>query len=335
MLEILLDYADRSRMNELGVDGFALIHLPSHLESLWMLELLIQHGADPNLRVHNGRRDPALVHVLKSKHFDYASALLGHGADPYMANIKGLDAVLTACRMGATQFLEDIYCAKEIEGKINWRRTCTFVWRENRYSDVNGLHLAASNGKVAVLEFYTNHDLLESLESRSGNGFRPLHYAAMGGYEEVVKFLCLNGCDINAKGEDGSTALHLAAKFGHYEVVKRLKHSGCKWSLDAAGWSTLFYAHQSNEERLIEYLTTDNYNAIVDTKRGNMAFGIASTLRAKAAAKAFEDAIDKDDIALCYKLNSSGCDLDGFLLSCGGCSPLIKAIHNRRLRITE
>ncbi|KAK8113490.1 ankyrin repeat-containing domain protein [Apiospora sp. TS-2023a] len=338
IFDLLVTHAERSRMNETGrSDGMALVHLIGPSGDEWMVEPLVRQGMDPNLPVKDNEQTPALVHHLMKRNFEYAFALLGSGADPCRASQKGFNAVLAASSIGATRFLEEIYLTDETEKRIDWRKTCTFYCSRSRatYCGGNALHLAAGSGNVEILNFYIQHNLYHDLlESTTDMGFRPLHRAALCGKLDAVENLYLQDCNINAEGGDGSNALHLAAKYGHYEVAKYLVQLGCRSTTDYAGRSPLSYAHQSDNRNLIDYLESVDSNSLEGTEHGEIALGVDFGFRAMAA-RTFEDAIHKNKLALCQSLHRAGCDLDGSLPSCGGCSPLIKAVICQKLGIVN
>ncbi|KAK8112255.1 uncharacterized protein PG998_008712 [Apiospora kogelbergensis] len=321
IFEILLKYWDKSLINEPGPDGLALIHLPT-TASEWMVDLLVEQGANPDLYTNDFERHPALVHHLSNSRFEYASALLNNGADPCKANPAGWNAICVASYGGSAQCLEQIYHADELEKDIP-------------FGGVNGLHLAAHGGQVAVLKFYAEHGLLRDFDCACDSGLRPLHYAAMTDSLSVLNFLCREGCDPNAKSKDGRTALHLAAQYGHYKAADCLVQAGCTLSLDSAGLSPLFYAYQSNDKELIEYLQSMDSGSITNAQEAPPTFASACTLQSKATAEALEDAIKQNNLTLCQELHKMGCDLDNVRYSCGGCSPLIQAIEEQRFEIIE
>ncbi|KAK8099893.1 hypothetical protein PG999_010267 [Apiospora kogelbergensis] len=335
IFEILLKYWDKSLINEPGPDGLALIHLPT-TASEWMVDLLVEQGANPDLCTNDLGKYPALVHHLFNGRFEYASALLKNGADPCKANPAGWNAICAASYRGSTQCLEQIYHADELEKRVDWKHTCELLYMNSiPLGTVNGLHLAAHGGQVAVLKFYAEHGLLRDFECACDSGLRPLHYAAMTDSLNVLNFLCREGCDPNAKSNDGKTALHVAAQYGHYEAADCLVQAGCTLSLDSAGLSPLFYAYQSNNKGLIKYLQSMDSNSTGDALGTALIPGIASTLPGKAKAKALEDAIRQNNLTLCQKLHKNGFNLNTVLPTCGCCSPLILAITSQRFSIIE
>lgn len=56
------------------------------------------------------------------------------------------------------------------------------------------------------------------------NNATPLHLAAKYGHKELIRHLCLAGCDVNAMTENGCTADNVAAKACQGELVSLLRH---------------------------------------------------------------------------------------------------------------
>ena len=87
------------------------------------------------------------------------------------------------------------------------------------------LHVAAENGHLNVVSFYTNQlpnpnpGLLTNDQFR---GRTPLHYAAQLGHLPVVQHICELLEDKNPKDSNDVTPLHAAAGNGNLKVVKYL-----------------------------------------------------------------------------------------------------------------
>jgi uncharacterized protein len=128
---------------------------------------------------------------------------------------------------------------------------------ESRSSDGwTPLHLAA---------FFGHKDLAEALikcganvEIRSSNAMKntPLHAAAAGGQTSLVELLLKNGANANATQEGGDwTALHSAAQNGNREMVEVLVANGAHVNARAAnGQSPLDLALSRGHHEVAEFL---------------------------------------------------------------------------------
>ena len=67
-----------------------------------------------------------------------------------------------------------------------------------------------------------------ALTKQSAIGWTALHYAAINGDGELVKYLIKYGADVNKPTGEGSTPLYLAQLGNHEEIVNILKQAGAK-----------------------------------------------------------------------------------------------------------
>lgn len=81
------------------LQGGSLLHLACQCGNLVMLELLIQFGADINMRDFHGRTP--LHHCISSKNYTFAKFLLRRGARPSIKDGGGLSSLERAMEMGA------------------------------------------------------------------------------------------------------------------------------------------------------------------------------------------------------------------------------------------
>ena len=80
------------------------------------------------------------------------------------------------------------------------------------------LHYAAEQEDGMIIDSLVTFGA--KLNSRTFTGCTPLHLAAMKGKYDAVRWLCLNGADVNLKEfYNGYTPLHYAMIRGHYDVV--------------------------------------------------------------------------------------------------------------------
>ncbi|PSN58644.1 ankyrin, partial [Corynespora cassiicola Philippines] len=64
------------------------------------------------------------------------------------------------------------------------------------------------------------------VDKKDQDGWTPLHWAAWGGHETVVRLLIDHGANIDAKSTERETVLHLAASGGNEAVAQLLVDSG-------------------------------------------------------------------------------------------------------------
>jgi len=92
--------------------------------------------------------------------------------------------------------------------------------------------LGVSSGKVTIemcdLLRKKGANINAALIKPSAVGWTTLHYAAINGDVELVKYLIKYGADVNKATGEGSTPLYLAQLGKHEEIVKLLKSAGAK-----------------------------------------------------------------------------------------------------------
>ncbi len=86
--------------------------------------------------------------------------------------------------------------------------------------------LAAKSGKVDMLEILANAGA--SLETRSADGYLPIHWTVKNGQYDAMMFLIGKGVDVNAKCGQGYSVLDWATNEGYTRLIKELKKKGAK-----------------------------------------------------------------------------------------------------------
>ena len=173
-------------------------------EVAWLLE----HGADPNLLTHWGRRP--LHHALaRGNPLHYFDLLLDHGADPALPSKDGTTAVAAAARMARADVL-DLFERRGFAVTLD--------------GDDAFLAACARGDEAAVAD----PTVVQRLQSQNSGIL--VDFAASGNTAAVRLMLDL-GFDIgsqrtNPRWEQGETALHVAARRGHLEMVKLLIERG-------------------------------------------------------------------------------------------------------------
>jgi ankyrin repeat protein len=118
------------------------------------------------------------------------------------------------------------------------------------------VQLSARFGALAIM-----HLLLErghGLVGADTSGRTALHWAARGGFGDVVKAILRGGVDLGAKTRDGRTPLHWAAKHGHPHVVAELiRHGANPAEPTADGRTALHWAASRGHRSVVETLLSD------------------------------------------------------------------------------
>jgi ankyrin repeat protein len=92
--------------------------------------------------------------------------------------------------------------------------------------DRTSLHFAASGGYKEIVQLLISKSA--DVNAKDDEERTPLHYAAYKGHKEMVELLIAEGADENAKGNDGVTPLDLATLFNRSSETADLlrKHGG-------------------------------------------------------------------------------------------------------------
>ena len=243
---------------------------------LAVVALLLQRGADPNLREEgiapNGH---ALYSAVSNGHLEIAKLLLEHGADANAQIESSGDALSMAigksnapmvellCSYGASRPVELL----AYDGDVR-TAAAVFAARPAAADDPVALANAAANGhdafvrlmlryqpdlpaRIAVDRRWTigagTRELTELLFAHGMNprardwlAITPLHHFAMRGEVGNAALFIDRGADLDARDEDlSSTPLGWAAKGGRAEMVEFLLSRGAKPRLpDDPPWAT-------------------------------------------------------------------------------------------------
>ena len=184
--------------NNVGI-GYTALHVAVLRSDLQLVEALLQHGADPNVRMTRGtplRRNTtdynlhktlvsAAPYFLAAKFLEPAimRSLVRGGADPNLAMDDGTTPLMAAVGMGARR---------------GSRRGISLI-------DVGGTPPTEAAIQAAVL---AGVELGGDVNAyHPGNGETALHVAAVNEFPNVVKVLSEHGAVIDATDGEGRTAL--------------------------------------------------------------------------------------------------------------------------------
>jgi hypothetical protein len=89
--------------------------------------------------------------------------------------------------------------------------------------EMTGLHCAASNGHLEVLQVFLKAG--QNMNQTSATGKTALHYSAMNGHLECCRLLLEAGSDVHVCDSHEQTPLDLAKNLGHHNLTTTLEHT--------------------------------------------------------------------------------------------------------------
>ena len=130
-------------------------------------------------------------------------------------------------------------------------------------------------------------DFTETPLSPSGIGDTPIHYAAMGGHLDTVRYLVgLNETPITP-GCKGDTPIHKAVEFGHLEIVTFLAPlTNTPLTPNDEGQTPIHDAARNGHLDILKYLVefTDTPNALLNNL-GQSPIQVAKRMRRSSPTK--------------------------------------------------
>jgi ankyrin repeat protein len=260
-----------------------------HLE---IVQLLLEHGADPNLREEGiAPQGYALYSAAANKHYEIAKLLLESGAHPNPEVESSADALSRALSNSDQKMIELLcsYGAARAGHLLGYsgdvqNAAAMFAGNPALADDPEALSNAAGEGQEAFVRLLLRYqpdlpkrlvfpawsvgaktrELNELLFEHGMNPSQPdwllvtpLHqFARTGNLERAAQFLD-HGADLHARDEDVcSTPLGWAAKYGQTQMVKFLLDRGARPNLpDDPPWSTpLAWATRRGHSETVELL---------------------------------------------------------------------------------
>jgi ankyrin repeat protein len=165
------------------------------------------------------------------------------------------------------------------------------------------------------------------VQVKDGNGWFPLHRAAMYANAKFSKFLLAQGADTNVKDKDGGTPLHVAAVFGNLAVAQWLVSRGA--DVNTKCKNNVFGGGETPLHNVVPY-TDQNH---LDVAEFLISKGADVNAKANKGTTPLHYAAIFEDVAIVKLLVSKGADVHA--KNDDGKTPLAVARARRRKAIVK
>lgn len=233
--------------------------------SVCRLQMLISFMDESVLSKHKDSIFKCVCAALRHKRYETCKLLLrkfGAKAFPSSSSQVDLFQLLCCpcnCNDDPRELIQEFY-NKQLR---NLHRTtcCPVVFSGEQRRYINWIYRTVWKLKSFVCQWRSN-----SL------GYRPIHYAAMFGLDDIIKQMLTSGEDVDARGYFGETPLHLATLFRQYKVVKVLLKFNASVHICDHGhvsgqkFTPLLFAVGSNDLRIVKALVRKGADTKVITR---------------------------------------------------------------------
>ncbi|XP_078340833.1 uncharacterized protein LOC144627513 isoform X2 [Crassostrea virginica] len=157
-----------------------------------------------------------------------------------------------------------------------------FEGTEKTYEQMTLLHIASKYGHYNICEIVLKR-FQQILTATSFHGKNACHFAAEGGYIDILELLVKNNVDALAKTNNGQNIFHIACSYNKLEMCRFISEKFfALLSLECTeGWNATLYAAKNSDTKVLEFLkekqisfehcSTTNRNALhVACDNGNV-----------------------------------------------------------------
>ncbi|KAL9969339.1 hypothetical protein ACROYT_G021543 [Oculina patagonica] len=274
-----------------------------------IVELLLENGADPEAKDMLGMTPFLLAVTLGAS--QSVKVLLDHGA-----KITATDSLLNSCLHLAIHYgkaemvkmllkrdedkvsqfkdkdlktvfhlaagLEDSKILDILMQELPWRD----LLNERDVHENTPLHIAATNGSLSCVEYFSNCPKL--INDRDEHGFTALHLAASNKHIKTCELLISKGSDVTASDGNGCTALHLAVKAGSFKTVEVLLGRLLPSTLEQKDYQSntpLHVACMHNRRDILKFLLDKGADVTARNDRNMTCLDVAIEWEAGEVAK--------------------------------------------------
>lgn len=182
---------------------------------------LLANGVDVNIREQTMGSTPLIVACSLEGTYEIIELLIAKGAD---VNVKGSYGY-TALMWAAENSHKTVELLLKNGADVNVKGVdgmTAFI------QSIFGILSGSVTTAVCDLFLEKGSNVNDQLTGADATGWSALLFASSNEKLDLVKYLILNGADINLKAKDGTSAMSLALKNKNEDIIKILKANGSK-----------------------------------------------------------------------------------------------------------
>jgi ankyrin repeat protein len=247
---------------EMSSSWYTSLGIAAEARQLGMVKLLVQRKADMN--ASGGMGLAALHCAARGGLKEMVAFLLSKGAQARIRDGHGQTPLRHAFDMGQAGVMKMLLPHMGLQGL---EERIEMKWTP--------LMEACGEGKVGLVREIVQHMGLQELEERDNKERTALHWAAFGGYNEVVAILMDKGAQAGIRDANDVTPLMWAASRGHLGVVQLIvQHTGGQGldATDKCDKTALHWAAEGGHEAVVTFLLSQGAQATNANRYGMTPF---------------------------------------------------------------
>ena len=244
-------------------DGYTALHWSAVNGSYELVEYFVGMGTDIHHKANDGRN---CLHIAAQVgHLNLCEKLLHkHNFDANKCDNYGYTPLHWSAMNGSYELLKYFLgTGIDIHVKTNYGKNC--------------LHIAAEQGHLNLWKkFLDKHNF--NVNMGDNEGYTALHWSAVNGSYELLKYFVGMGTDIHLKANDGANCLHIAAHRGHLNLCKKLldKHNFDVKICNKKGVTPLHCSAENGSYELVKYFVGKGVDIRLKTDDGRNCLHIAA-----------------------------------------------------------
>ncbi len=282
---------------QLGTDstqGLTLLHVAAIGGDPQLVQYILDtYDIDVNAR-GRGEATPLMVAITYGKH-EAMATLLAAGADVDATDRDNVTAVFWAIKRGdvvaVTMLAEAGTDLNHTDGNGMSPMVAAILSGEGEVfkalqahgaqlgqTDIDGysiLHLATQGGKTEIIQYILDtYDI--DVNSKSADGFTPLHGAVQYNHADAVEMLLQAGADPMAMGHN-TTPLHVSARKGQIRISRKLIDAGADVNVAVGemGFTPLMGAAINGHDEIVSLLLQSGASPDVQANGGQTSLHLA------------------------------------------------------------